>query len=79
MDLALISRYLREPVRQPEYREQRSHSLFVGNLGLDSAGLRRALARAWEAVAADDSGWPQEATRRLVEAKYSLESWNLQF
>ena len=49
MDLGLVSRYLREPAKQPEYRTGRSHSQFVDNLRAGAADLRAALAEAWAA------------------------------
>jgi lipoate-protein ligase A len=42
-DAALASRYLREPRRQPDYRQRRSHADFLGNLPVAADALRRSL------------------------------------
>ncbi len=74
-DLAAIATYLKEPPRQPEYRECRPHADFVGNLAAGAAGLKRAIAAAWGDPAAAD-GWPREGTERLVADKYARDAWN---
>jgi lipoate-protein ligase A len=43
----LLSRFLAEPRRRPEYRGRRRHSEFVTNLPLPGPELRARLARAW--------------------------------
>jgi lipoate-protein ligase A len=48
-DLARISRYLREPARQPEYRRGRSHHEFVTNLNRSRAELIDRLRETWNA------------------------------
>lgn len=53
-DLARIGRLLKEPPRQPDYREQRLHDSFVVNLASQARGLTRealsqALQNAWNA------------------------------
>jgi lipoate---protein ligase len=50
-DSALASRYLREPGRQPAYRDSRSHADFIGRLPLDGDTLRARLATACRAYA----------------------------
>lgn len=44
-----VSRYLKEPARQPEYRRGRPHAEFLGNLPLPPETLGRLLAEAWNA------------------------------
>jgi lipoate-protein ligase A len=39
-DLALIGRYLREPIRQPDYRRSRTHEAFLQNLHFDPSELK---------------------------------------
>jgi len=39
-DLSIIGRYLREPVRQPDYRCGRTHEAFLQNLQLDPSELQ---------------------------------------
>jgi len=69
-----ISRYLREPPRQPTYRASRPHADFVTNFPTDAAWLDQGLRLAW---AADDplSVWPRELTEQLVRTRYSREEW----
>jgi len=70
-----ISRYLREPARQPPYRANRPHSDFVANIPADAASLKQELCFAW---AADDDlapSWPRELTARLVAERYAREEW----
>lgn len=74
-DLALVEKYLPMPTRQPAYRESRAHQEFIGNLPLDSAAVKQALAQAWSAK--DELvAWPEERTRRLVVERYALAEWN---
>ena len=75
-DLSLISRYLNQPPRAPEYRSGRQHAEFVANLSIDLEQLKRAIARAW---GADDnlSSWPQDCTSELLASRYSKDAWNL--
>jgi lipoate---protein ligase len=74
--LSLISACLKTPPRQPDYRQNRSHEQFVTNLPASAAQLRAALESAW-AVDGPIETWPKEETRRLVESRYSQNSWNL--
>lgn len=73
--LDLVSRCLATPPRQPDYRRGRAHELFVMNLSLDAATLRRVLAAAWGADERWDR-WPAERTTRLVGEKYGRPEWN---
>jgi lipoate---protein ligase len=74
-DLSLVSRLLRMPPRQPEYREGRSHADFVMNLPLSASELRQALTTGF---GADQQlrEWPRDLTNRLVAERYSQHSWN---
>jgi len=53
-DAALAARYLREPRRQPAYRERRRHVDFLTNLPLSAEELQTRLERALRGLAADD-------------------------
>jgi hypothetical protein len=92
IDLSLLSRYLKPPSEQPEYRAGRGHAEFcqtaADKLGLDAAGrkaLPGRLARAAAAVLAP-SGWdwlvppnpPPPAALRLMREKYLADAWNFQ-
>ncbi len=76
MDLSLISRYLRMPSRQPKYRENRPHEVFLRNLGVDSSGVKRELRRVWGAGEVTPR-WPMDEAARLIQEKYSRQDWNL--
>lgn len=75
-DLSLISRCLRSPPRQPEYRAGRDHDRFVTNVPIDAArfsqDLREILA-VDHAVAADAFA---AAMQRLRRARYDRRSWH---
>ncbi len=73
--LDLISRLLKTPPRQPDYRESRAHGDFVANLNADRALLRSALACAWGANEVV-SEWPAAATAQLVTQRYSQSTWH---
>jgi lipoate-protein ligase A len=73
--LDLISRYLKTPPRQPDYREQREHRAFVANLGLDSIPLRGALIDQWNANS-ELIEWPDLLTKELVEQRYCQAAWH---
>jgi lipoate-protein ligase A len=73
-DLPLISRYLREPPRQPEYRAGRPHQAFVRNLPLHDFAIKERLRQAWDANALSFA-WPVEEVWRLVVEKYTTLEW----
>lgn len=49
-DLSKIERYLKEPVRQPAYREGRPHAAFVANLSSNARPIKDALIRAFGTI-----------------------------
>jgi len=73
-DLGLVPLYLRQPEKQPEYREAREHLDFVANLPLDGTELRQRIATAWE-VAPSPSDWRPPALDKLLEEKYRNREW----
>ena len=73
-DLWRISRYLRMPARQPEYRGQREHAAFVRNLPAGADELKRRLRDSWQADV-EMADWPREAVRRLADEKYARDEW----
>ncbi len=73
--LEKINELLKQPPREPEYRQHRGHDDFVDNLPIDAAVLREALTAAFGA----DSplvDWPRDRTSRLVAEKYGRDEWN---
>jgi lipoate-protein ligase A len=73
-NLSRIRRFLRIPGRQPEYRGQRAHELFLRNLPAGAWDLKRRLRAEWEANE-EMSDWPRGAMRYLAEDKYGRETW----
>ncbi len=73
-DLSRVSRYLRPPARQPEYRQQREHAEFLVNLPTGAGELKRRLRAAWEAEAAR-TDLPTELVSKLVAEKYATPEW----
>ena len=73
-DLDLISRYLQEPERRPDYRADRTHEGFVRNLDLDAHELKRRIGRAWPAAPLRDPA-TVPPIRELVETKYLDSAW----
>jgi lipoate-protein ligase A len=73
-DLSLIGRYLRLPLRQPEYRRGRAHTAFLRNLPTSDAELKLRLRRSWGADTAM-STWPEERVHQLCAEKYLKPVW----
>ena len=75
MDLALIPRCLGMPEREPDYRQQRSHTDFMTGIPVDPETLALSLARTWNCDETT-TRWPHELTQSLVDEKYSNDAWN---
>lgn len=75
-DLELVTRFLRPPPRQPEYRRARPHGEFITNLPLAAADVKTALARAWNAGGTLSENL-DGAVAQLVEERYGSDDWNL--
>jgi lipoate-protein ligase A len=73
-DLAKIPRYLKNPARQPDYRQDRDHLAFLMNLPADPAELGQRLRLRWRALEPLES-WPRHKVRELVAEKYGREDW----
>lgn len=74
--LELVTACLKQPPREPEYREHRAHAAFIANLPVEPDAIKQGLVRAWQAEQVR-SDWPAEATRRAAGEKYASEEWNL--
>ena len=72
--IAQVSRYLKSPVRQPDYREQRPHDVFLTNLAVDEVSLRAAIVSSWKCDSAL-SLLPLKKVETLVREKYSQAEW----
>jgi lipoate-protein ligase A len=73
-DLDLVSRLLRHPPREPEYRAGRRHGAFLANLSLGRAALERAVFTAF-AAAHVRRHWSPEAVESLVRERYLDADW----
>jgi lipoate-protein ligase A len=73
-DLPLIARYLKQPQRQPDYRQQRGHDDFVTNLPLAVATIKSAIRATWQADG-EVAELPLATAQRLVEEKYGRDDW----
>src|SRR5262245_8290919 len=77
-DLALIEKYLKIPIKQPDYRHNRPHLKFIANLGIESAKLRNCLRSTWNAVQ-EFSGIPTRRIDTLIDTRYGREEWSRKF
>ncbi len=50
LDSRLLGRFLKEPMRQPNYRGARTHAEFVGTITLGAEEIKKRIAAAWCAV-----------------------------
>lgn len=75
--LDALSRYLRPPPREPDYRQHREHEKFVANVPIAAGDLGAALVQAWQAERPLEV-LPVERAARLVAEKYGRDDWNLQ-
>lgn len=78
-DLAIISRTLRMPGQQPEYRANRAHADFLTNVPLNAHSIRDAMIAAWKPIEDASAGIVKEVEmklRTLVHEKYARDDWN---
>ena len=78
-DIAMLSRSLLPPTRQPEYRDSRSHFEFVTNISLGSEAIQKVLRSAWGAKVNECPETVLEETRRIMKSRdlNQENSWNL--
>lgn len=76
-DLGLIARYLKEPTKRPDYRADRDHLDFVGNLPASPDSLKEALAASFgvEWCPSEISQLEMRQVDRLIEEKYCCAAW----
>ena len=73
-DLDLIENCLGTPIRQPEYRQQRSHADFVSRIPVSTRAVADALAQQWQATDRFEAV-PIELAESLKQEKYLTEEW----
>lgn len=57
MSADLVAQYLKHPSRQPDYRLDRPHRMFLGTINAPPQAIKQAIASAWNAVPLEH-GWP---------------------
>ncbi|MEK6613802.1 MAG: lipoate--protein ligase family protein [Candidatus Binatota bacterium] len=77
-DISLVEKLLPIPLRQPPYRQNRSHGDFLTNLNLPSDTIKQTLKRAWNATA-ELKEIPLDRIERLVRERYGKEEWTFHF
>ena len=73
-DLDLISNCLGKPIREPEYRQNRSHREFLTDLPTTSRLLKRAIIQQWNPTDSLEN-WPRQMTQQLAVEKYESDAW----
>ncbi len=73
-DLDLVTRLLRHPPREPDYRAGRGHRAFLANLAVGRVALERAVCAAFAADTVRRQ-WSPEAVAMLVRERYLEASW----
>jgi len=77
-DVELVEHCLRPPSKQPEYRANRNHLDFIGNVPLEREAVKAALANAFGATEISTFALT-ERTQELVNEKYARPGWNEKF
>ena len=66
MSADLVTRYLKHPSRQPDYRSDRPHQTFLRTLNAPPQAIKQAIARAWNAESTNCE-WPTARMPRIVK------------
>ena len=61
----LVARYLKHPSRQPDYRSDRPHRMFLRTLNAPPQAMKQAIASAWNAMPMDHE-WPKARMPRTI-------------
>jgi lipoate-protein ligase A len=77
-DISFIEKLLPVPAKQPAYRRNRAHDIFLTNLNLSPDRVKAALKQAWGA-GEELKNIPLEAIERLARERYSSDEWNFRF
>ncbi len=77
-DISMVERALKNPKRQPCYRQNRSHKDFLTNLNIPEQNIKNVLQKEWNAF----ETFPEinsQLLSKLVETKYLKNEWNLRY
>jgi lipoate-protein ligase A len=77
-DIAFVEKLLPVPAKQPAYRRNRAHEIFLTNLNLPPDRVKEALKQAWSA-GEELKNIPFDTIERLAREKYSSDEWNFRF
>lgn len=77
-DIDLLTRYLKTPERQPDYRLARSHRQFCTNLPMSPIDIKSSLSKAWGARSNETEFSPPDLTP-LIHEKYGRREWTERF
>lgn len=67
MKADLVARYLKHPLRQPDYRSDRPHGTFLRTLDAPPQAIKQAIASAWNAEPTD-AQWPTARMSSMIAA-----------
>lgn len=79
-DLSCVTKYLKRPVREPEYRAGRSHEDFLTRLPVTCKSLRQAIINQWgakEVLPPDQVDSLLRDAEQLAVSKYGAAEWTL--
>jgi lipoate-protein ligase A len=79
LDLALISKYLKHPSSEPNYRKARSHEDFLAHLAFSHDRIKEALSQHWRASHLEGMLDLNDSVRQKVDAIYTQKEWNYKF
>jgi lipoate-protein ligase A len=77
-DISLVEKFLSIPVKQPSYRQNRSHERFLTNLNLPEGVIKRTLQKSWSATE-ELKDIPFDSIESLVQKRYAKDEWNFKF
>jgi len=77
-DISLVEKLLPIPLRQPPYRQNRSHGDFLTNLNLPSDTIKQTLKQAWHATE-ELKDLPLDRIERLARDRYADNKWTFKF
>jgi lipoate-protein ligase A len=77
-DISLVEKLLPIPLRQPPYRQNRSHGDFLTNLNLPSDTIKQTLKQAWNTTE-ELKDLPLDRIERLARDRYADNKWTFKF
>jgi lipoate-protein ligase A len=77
-DISLVEKLLPIPLKQPSYRQNRSHERFLTNLNLPADIIKGALQKSWDATE-ELKDIPFDRIESLVRRRYANDEWNFKF